>query len=468
MKILTVQSDSEEVKPSDKDKAKSKYQEEMGFNWVNSLSKTLDSRGGANTVYGTRLSNHFESDVQNSALAYFLHFFPLKHLRYVIIPLTNRYGSTAVRQWKVVTVKEFLCWIGIRFMQESLVLPTIRHYWKSENYGVFPAVNLGNIMSFERFRAINQALKLADNPDEEKQVLMFIEILNKTFTGALTPGSHLTLDESMISLRHKMLEGKKKIIRKPRPVGVEIKNLCDSRTKIDLVLEKSETKERMTLKDFQSLGSPVATTLRLTQPYWGSGRTVIGDSWFESVKTCENLKAKGLNSIMMVKTAHKLFPRYHLSRQKASLKPGEFVLCEQKSKDLLAIRYQDKKQFEMIASCSTTLPGKPRTKIRRNGEKVMIPRPAVVSEYFDHAGAIDVYNHIRTGQRGLEDTWRSQSPMIRQFSGLLGFIETNAYQAMKCFGNVPTLAHYEFRENLVNELITNTLDCEEKLSEKTC
>ena len=180
-------------------------------------------------------------------------------------------------------------------------------------------------------------------------------------------------------------------------------------------------------------------------------------------KTCENLKAKGLNSIMMVETAHKLFPRYHLSRQKASLKPGEFVLREQKSKDLLAIRYQDKKQFEMTASCSTTLPRKPRTKIRRNGEKVMIPRPAVVSEYFDHADAIDVYNHIRTGQRGLEDTWRSQSPMIRQFSGLQGFIETNAYQAMKCFGNVPTLAHYEFRENLANELITNKLDCEEKL-----
>ena len=107
------ESDSEEVSPSDKDKAKSKYQEEMGFGWVNSQSKTLDSRGGANTVYGARLSNHFESDVQNSALAYFLHFFPLKHLRYVIIPLTNSYGSTAVRQSKVLTVKEFLCWIGI-------------------------------------------------------------------------------------------------------------------------------------------------------------------------------------------------------------------------------------------------------------------------------------------------------------------------------------------------------------------
>ena len=80
---------------------------------------------------------------------------------------------------------------------------------------------------------------------------MFIEILHETFTDTLTSGSYLTLDESVTSSRHRTLEGKK-LIPKPRPVGVEIKNLCDSRTKINLFVEKLETKERMAEKDVQT------------------------------------------------------------------------------------------------------------------------------------------------------------------------------------------------------------------------
>ena len=102
--------------------------------------------------------------------------------------------------------------------------------------------DLRKVMSFERIRTINHTLKLAHNLDEEKQVLMFIEILYKTSNDALTLGSHITLDESMISSGHRKSEGET-IIPKPRPVGVEVKNLCDSRTMINLVSEKAETKE---------------------------------------------------------------------------------------------------------------------------------------------------------------------------------------------------------------------------------
>ena len=56
----------------------------------------------------------------------------------------------------------------------------------------------------------------------------------------------------------------------------------------------------------------------------GTGRIVVGDSWFGSLKTCLELwKTNGLYCIMLVKTAHKNFPR-KLLREK-NLACGEWT-----------------------------------------------------------------------------------------------------------------------------------------------
>ena len=45
----------------------------------------------------------------------------------------------------------------------------------------------------------------------------------------------------------------------------------------------------------------------------GTGRIVVGDSWFGSVKTCiQLLKLNGLYFIGLVKTAHKGYPKEKL------------------------------------------------------------------------------------------------------------------------------------------------------------
>ena len=72
-----------------------------------------------------------------------------------------------------------------------------------------------------------------------------------------------------------------------------------------------------------------------------------------------------------------------------------------------------------------------------------------------------MYNHYRTGSVALEDTWKTLSPKLRQFAGLIGFIETNAFLALKHFcadEAAKKTIHSEFRKNLANLLLTNTLD----------
>ena len=117
--------------------------------------------------------------------------------------------------WKHVTVGEFLKWIGVRFYQQYLRLPTLSEYWNKESDGTFPAQDMGRYITRARFFEINKALQLAESECEEEQVLQLIQVLNTTFQNALTPGSSLTVDESMIASRHGLLKGKKKIKRKP-------------------------------------------------------------------------------------------------------------------------------------------------------------------------------------------------------------------------------------------------------------
>ena len=98
--------------------------------------------------------------------------------------------------------------------------------------------------------------------------------------------------------------------RKPQSIGNEIKDVADTRSCIAVKLKLYEGKETMKEKEHVSnYGAKCATTLRLTTDFHGTGRIVIADTWFDSVKMALALKQSGLYSIMIVKTAHKRFPR---------------------------------------------------------------------------------------------------------------------------------------------------------------
>ena len=125
----------------------------------------------------------------------------------------------------------------------------------------------------------------------------------------------------MIKSFHHDLKGKIKIIRKPRPIGNKIKNMSDGISKIVLRLEFYEARDMCDKKFVKEFGATTATTLQLTEAYHGSGRRVIADSWFASVKCVKALMERGLY-LMFVKTAHKDYPWELLSQN--NLQRGEW------------------------------------------------------------------------------------------------------------------------------------------------
>ena len=105
-------------------------------------------------------------------------------------------------------------------------------------------------------------LRLSNADDEDQQVLDFLTNINQNFQNCVIPGSYLTPDKSMLKSFHQNLKGKIKIIRKPHPVGNEIKNMADGASQIVLNLEFYEGKDVMSQKDYvKPYGATTATTL---------------------------------------------------------------------------------------------------------------------------------------------------------------------------------------------------------------
>ena len=208
----------------------------------------------------------------------------------------------------------------------------------------------------------------------------FLSAVNDNLLQALTPGNIITLDKSMIKSYHRNLKGKIKIKRKPRPIRNEIKDLADARSCIAVKLELYEGKETMKEKEHVSkYGAICATTLRLTTDFHGTGRIVIADSWFDSVKMAIALTQSGLYSIMIVKTAHKRFPRE--AQDSHDLEIGEWEAYNAIFDDvkLQAVSFQDIKKKQFISTCSTILPGNPR-KTKHLGE---VSHPKVAEFYLN-------------------------------------------------------------------------------------
>ena len=152
---------------------------------------------------------------------------------------------------------------------------------------------------------------------------------------------------------------------------------------------------------------------------------------------------------MLVKTAHKGYPRLMLRETPLERGVWTSAVAEIDGLKIMATRFLDLQEKMFISSCSTDLAGPPR-KTKYHG---LVTRPQVAYDYLSASASVDIHNHFRTGSNGLEDAWQTKNAHLRQVAGVLGFIFTNAYLAYRHFQN-PNLKHSSFKINLANELMS--------------
>ena len=132
-------------------------------------------------------------------------------------------------------------------------------------------------------------------------------------------------------------------------------------------------------------GATLATVFRLTQPYHSTGKRVIADSWFGSVKSAVELLKEGLYSIMLVETACKQFPRCLVGQ--STLERGKCIACIAIVDDhkVQACRFRDLELKGFVSTCSSSIAEKPNKK-KHHG---LVPAPRFAEQYLKCSASID-------------------------------------------------------------------------------
>ena len=398
------------------------------------------------------------------------------------------------------TRQEYFVYVGILF--------TLSFYPKFSTRDLFsrsapirrsPFIALPDLsiyMSFKRYTEITKHLAfitkeqhlVLGNTDAFWQVQPLIDAFNHCRRENFSPGWKLVVDESIFEWKGKDqrfgVDGcphVTKIIRKPKGVGMEVKNLADCDSGIMCSMEIMAPKSEMRQREFTNrYGAGTALLLRLCESLRGSGRVIVADSAFASVKSACALKTHlGLYFHGLVKTAHRMFPKKYLQTVEIPERGGHVVLTAKVlDVDLRAVAWndgkKDKKTGEIIrknfvASCGITLPGvghrKRRWTVDDDGHASTylktIPRPQLVEDYFDGAQRIDVHNHLRQGRAGIALERRpAQTWVIRFFQSFIGTVEVDSFLAYQRFcpgkGSIP---HNEFLRSLTQDLLDNKIGC---------
>lgn len=220
---------------------------------------------------------------------------------------------------------------------------------------------------------------------------------------------------------------------KPEPLGCQIKTLCCSESKIILQIEIVESGADMREKEGSEISAGAGSVLRLTAPWTGSGRVVVGDSAFASVKTAATLfVARGLDFLGQIKNGTKGFPVQEIKKlnglgQTVSLTAT--VKVGQAEVPLRAFGWQRKFRHMFVSTSVGTSIISDKVLWKIGAQRVEVPAPHVAKLFYQHAPKIDRHNFYRQYVLAMEESWKTHRWEVRVFTTLFAMVVVNAFYA---------------------------------------
>lgn len=406
-------------------------------------------------------------------LEYFKTFFPVFFIDQILTATNRNLRASGKGE---MSTDEFWKFVGVIISLAVKTDPLEVLFKRSPSTSILRvSPNLSQFMSLGRYLHICQALAFggtrpsADKTEAFWEVQPLVDAFNKCRRDHFEPGSKLCVDESRFSWRGRdqdIADGGAPFVshekRKPDNLAIEVKNVADVETGILLQLEFVSNKYEMRTREFvQQFNAGTGYLLRLCKPYFGSGRTVLGDSYFASVMAAVALRQYGLFFIGNVKIAHRKFPKQHLLSVPMGDRGSHTALTTTiDNVALRAVAWKDRKRFLFVSTCETTLPGEPcrKRRWRNNPDGTTTTffrqraRPKVVEAYHNGAQKIDVHNHLRASTHTLRKTHRWQ---LRVFQGIVTMCCVDAFLAANKFGHlaIDTKSQMSFTTVVAEELL---------------
>ncbi|CAG8619569.1 482_t:CDS:2, partial [Diversispora eburnea] len=176
----------------------------------------------------------------------------------------------------------------------------------------------------------------------------------------------------------------------------------------------------------------VTSMLRLVEPWFRSGRTVIVDSWFDSTNAYISLYNYGLYSILQIKKRRywsRNIPHDITGAREDTYRSSISQTCKINNVDLAVCSIRDQKNIILLSSYSTTTLGTEVNRYIKDSGDVKFCQPVVFDEYNEFRSAVDILNNLRNNALSYHDVFVSKCSVDRIFTFYLLVVEANSFSA---------------------------------------
>ena len=365
---------------------------------------------------------------------------------------TNRYAEqylqtheisrrSKFRQWKPPTNEEMLKFFGIIIEMELVQMPKLKYYWSSSQ--LYRLEIIRNSMSRERFELLLKFWHFTNNNSDQDRLFKLrslLDLLKERFSSVYMPGSVISIDESMVPWRGRLLF-KQYIPGKAHKCGVKIYKLAATNGYTWNFMIYTSQQDPLA-----GLGHAEAVVVNLLNGFEGCYRTVVADNFFTSISLAKRLLKQDTYLTGTMRN-NRAGSRHKVAQKK--LKHGE-VYGLQNENGVKLIKWKDKRDILMIStkpSHSATVVSTGKT----NKVNERITKPQVILDYNEGRQGTDLSDQLSTYHTCLRRSIKWYRKVA--FELIFGTVVANSYLIYKENYAASNIQILQFRESLVRSLL---------------
>jgi hypothetical protein len=368
---------------------------------------------------------------------------------------TNRYAEqylqtheisrrSKFRQWKPTTNEEMLKFFGIIIETGLVQMPKLKYYWSSSQ--LYGSEIIRNTMSRERFELLLKFWHFSNNDKKDSnqdrlfKLKPILDLLKVRFSSVYTPGSIVSVDETMIPWRGRLLF-KQYLLGKAHKYGVKMYKLADTNGYTwNFVIYTGQQ------DSLAGRGHAEAVVMNLLNDLSGCYRTVVADNFFTSISLAERLLEQDTYLIGTLRSNRAGSGREIVQKR---LNHGE-VYGLQNRIGVKLIKWKDKRDVLMIS----TKPSHSATVVdtgKTNKLNECIMKPQVILDYNEGRQGTDLSDQLSTYHACLRRSIKWYKKVA--FELIFGTAVVNSYLIYKENYATSNIQISQFRESLVRSLL---------------
>ncbi|KFM77001.1 PiggyBac transposable element-derived protein 4, partial [Stegodyphus mimosarum] len=303
---------------------------------------------------------------------------------------TNLYATQSEKNFNPISLKELATFLAINILMGIKKLPSYRDFWSSDellhdNYvsKQMPVKSFSWMLS--HFHLNDNSLQPHrgdENFDKLYKVQPLLSHLSERFERVFRPGKCQAIDESMIKFKGRS-SLKQYMPKKPIKRGYKVWMRCDESgfaSQFQIYTGKVKEVER-------NLGERVVKTL--TEELYQKHHRLYMDNFFTSYDLFRFLDTQNIYCSGTVNLNRKNLPKTLTEDKK--LKRGQFDWAVSNE-----VTWKDKRCVAMLSTQDNPTEIVFVERTEKDGKKIKVPCPKVVSDYNKNMGFVDHFDHLKS------------------------------------------------------------------------